>query len=357
MTCGFRAGETSILFGFSSTELPHSFAWLGYYTKSLPQLELLPSISTHSKITSSFSDINPSASFDSWMSIRWTFALVTVYFALGTIVSAYGCQLSAEKPASEKVKGTGNLKSHYAQEEIQQKLRFWGYLMQTTYLTCAGAVMLTDLVFWCILLPFLLGEQFSLTLGDGLFEAEVHCNNDTSNVECFALYNAANQIESVLIGCLHSLNAVFLLLDAALNNLTCAGAVMLTDLVFWCILLPFLLGEQFSLTLLIGCLHSLNAVFLLLDAALNNLPFPWFGFAYFVLWSCLYVSFQWVLHACGFTWWPYPFLELRTPWAPVWYLCLALVHIPCYAIYAVLIKMKHSVLPGLFPRAFVLRSH
>jgi hypothetical protein len=30
--------------------------------------------------------------------------------------------------------------------------------------TCAGAVMLTDIVFWCILVPFLLGEQFHLTL-------------------------------------------------------------------------------------------------------------------------------------------------------------------------------------------------
>jgi len=30
--------------------------------------------------------------------------------------------------------------------------------------TCAGAVMLTDIVFWCILVPFLLGDQFSITL-------------------------------------------------------------------------------------------------------------------------------------------------------------------------------------------------
>ncbi|KAH8517166.1 hypothetical protein H0E87_005204 [Populus deltoides] len=68
---------------------------------------------------------------------------------------------------------------------------------------------------------------------------------------------------------------------------------------------------------LMGCMHSLNAVFLLLDTALNSLPFPWFRLAYFVQWSCLYVIFQWVIHACGFTWWPYPFLELNTPWAPL----------------------------------------
>nr|KAJ0203458.1 hypothetical protein LSAT_V11C500239610 [Lactuca sativa] len=52
---------------------------------------------------------------------------------------------------------------------------------------------------------------------------------------------------------------------------TCAGVVVLTDLVFWCLLLPFQSGDGFQLTLLIGCMHSLNAVFLLLDSALNIL--------------------------------------------------------------------------------------
>lgn len=32
-------------------------------------------------------------------------------------------------------------------------------------------------------------------------------------------------------------------------------------------------------------------------------PFPWFRMAYFVLWSSIYVAFQWILHACGFSWW------------------------------------------------------
>ncbi|CAI9279958.1 unnamed protein product [Lactuca saligna] len=55
------------------------------------------------------------------------------------------------------------------------------------------------------------------------------------------------------------------------NRQTCAGAVVLTDLVFWCLILLFQSGDGFKLTLLIGCMHSLNAVFLLLDSALNNL--------------------------------------------------------------------------------------
>ncbi|KAJ6955786.1 hypothetical protein NC652_007025 [Populus alba x Populus x berolinensis] len=107
---------------------------------------------------------------------------------------------------------------------------------------------------------------------------------------------------------------------------------------------------------LMGCMHSLNAVFLVLDTALNSLPFPWFRLAYFVQWSCLYVIFQWVIHACGFTWWPYPFLELNTPWAPLWYFAMAVIHIPCYGIYALIFKAKNTIFPRLFPRSFE-RSH
>ncbi|KAF5931479.1 hypothetical protein HYC85_032352 [Camellia sinensis] len=134
---------------------------------------------------------------------------------------------------------------------------------------------------------------------------------------------------------------------------TCAGAVMLTDIVFWCLLVPFLLGDKFQLTLLIGCIHSVNAVFLILDSALNSQPFSWYGLAYFVLWSVSYVVFQWILHACGFTWWPYPFLDLSTPWAPLWYIALALVHLPCYGIYVLLMKAKGSIFSRMFPHAFV----
>ncbi|KAF3436590.1 hypothetical protein FNV43_RR23682 [Rhamnella rubrinervis] len=188
---------------------------------------------------------------------EWTFALVIVYFALGTIVSAYGCWLSSNKSPPEngarteflrrdfeEVKGTIRLQSHHAQEAIQERAGFWGYFMLIAFQTSAGAVILTDVVFWCIIVPFISNSHLGLNL-------------------------------------------------------------------------------------LMGCMHTLNAAFLLLDTALNSLPFPWFRLAYFVIWSCAYVIFQWVIHACGSSWWPYPFLELNTPWAPLWYFCLALVHIPC----------------------------
>ncbi|EXB44440.1 hypothetical protein L484_013858 [Morus notabilis] len=164
---------------------------------------------------------------------EWTFALVIVYFGLGIIVSAYGCWLSSNQPHPENEETIDFLRSgieetrtetsnaHKAKEikvgiklqsqEIRKKAGFWGYLMQISFQTCAGAVILTDIVFWCVIVPFLSNARLGL-----------------------------------------------------------------------------------------------------------NLPFPWFRLSYFVLWSCLYVIFQWVIHACGFSWWPYPFLELDTPWAPLW---------------------------------------
>ncbi|KAF5455455.1 hypothetical protein F2P56_025028 [Juglans regia] len=143
---------------------------------------------------------------------EWTFALVMVYFALGTILSAYGCWLSSQTPPSEngasaeflrrdleesrttnfntyrerEIKGTIKPQSHYTEEEIQQRAGFWGYLMQTAYQTCGGAVILTDIVFWGVIVPFLSDAHLGLNM---------------------------------LMGCMHTLNAVFLLVDTSLNSL------------------------------------------------------------------------------------------------------------------------------------------
>ncbi|XP_068302617.1 uncharacterized protein [Pyrus communis] len=223
---------------------------------------------------------------------EWTFTLVMIYFALGTLVSGYGCWLSLNKPPTGNVtrtealrseeeenngtvntygqnanNGTIKLQSQYALEEIQKRTGYWGYLMQIAFQTCAGAIVLTDIVFWCVIVPFLSNAHLGL------------------------------------------------------NTLMC-------------------------------CMHTLNAAFLLLDTTLNSLPFPWFRISYFVLWSCIYIAFQWIIHALGFPWWPYPFLELGTPWAPLWYFCGAAVHIPCYGIFALIIKAKYSLLPKWFPHAF-----
>ncbi|KAM1718398.1 hypothetical protein ACFX11_026112 [Malus domestica] len=201
---------------------------------------------------------------------QWTFALVMLYFGLGTIISAHGCWVGRSSYRDDQIKGKVKPKSNQARNAIQQRAGFFGNLMLIIYQTCAGAVMLTDIVFWCLILPFLTSMEFQLTF-------------------------------------------------------------------------------------LIGAIHALNAVFLIVDTALNRLPFSKLGFAYFALFGVIYISFQWLIHAFGIKWWPYPFLELNTPLAPLWYFGLAVWHIPCYWIYSLIINSKVSILPRLFPRSF-LRS-
>ncbi|XP_050236490.1 uncharacterized protein LOC126686479 [Mercurialis annua] len=212
---------------------------------------------------------------------QWTFALVMLYFSLAIVISGYGCFVFSRTENGEIAEflkrnledsaitngeeGFLKLQNQYGEGAFRVRCGFWGYAMQAIYQTCAGAVILTDVVFWCVLVPF----------------------------------------------------------------------------------------THLELNVLMGCMHSLNAVFLLLDSGLNSLPFPWFRLAYFVLWSCLYIVFQWVIHACGFTWWPYPFLDLDTPWAPIWYFLLAAIHVPCYGIYALIVKSKNTVFSKWSPCTFV----
>ncbi|XP_039047425.1 uncharacterized protein LOC120187902 [Hibiscus syriacus] len=134
---------------------------------------------------------------------------------------------------------------------------------------------------------------------------------------------------------------------------TNAGAVMLTDLIYWCLIFPFLTIEDYTLNFMTVKLHTLNVILLLGDTALNSLWFPWFRISYFVLWTGAFVIFHWILHACVSIWWPYPFLDLSSPNAPLWYGLLAIMHIPCYGIFALIVKTKHYLLSKWFPQSYL----
>uniref|UniRef100_A0A453N534 Uncharacterized protein n=1 Tax=Aegilops tauschii subsp. strangulata TaxID=200361 RepID=A0A453N534_AEGTS len=62
-----------------------------------------------------------------------------------------------------------------------------------------------------------------------------------------------------------------ILTSPALLAQTNAGAVMLTDCVFWFIIFPFLTVKDYSMNFLLIGMHSVNAVFLLGEASLNSL--------------------------------------------------------------------------------------
>ncbi|KAF7136633.1 hypothetical protein RHSIM_Rhsim08G0173700 [Rhododendron simsii] len=216
---------------------------------------------------------------------QWTFTLITLYFGLGSLLSMYGCFQNHNKVGGEETyketfdaeQGTyvknpnaskGGKHSRSDQPlQVRQTAGLWGYIFQIVFQMNAGAVMLTDFVFWLLIVPFLETKDY--------------------------------------------------------------------DLNFWII-----------------NMHTINAVFLLVDTALNCLRFPWFRIAYFFLWTAIYVVFQWIMHACFSFWWPYPFLDLSSPFAPLWYSSVGLMHIPCFGIFVLVMKMKHSLFSKWFPRSY-----
>ncbi|CAN1187446.1 hypothetical protein LINPERPRIM_LOCUS31847 [Linum perenne] len=126
---------------------------------------------------------------------------------------------------------------------------------------------------------------------------------------------------------------------------TSAGAVVLTDSVFWLILYPFLMAVDYKLDFINICMHSVNVIFLLGETILNGMRFPMFRIAYFILWTSIFVVFQWIIHSVISMWWPYPFLDLSSNFAPVWYLGVGVMHIPCYGIFALIVRLKYFCLP------------
>ncbi|KAK6928359.1 hypothetical protein RJ641_006950 [Dillenia turbinata] len=219
---------------------------------------------------------------------QWTFILVTIYFGLGVFLSVYGCLWRGHQEI-----GSGHDIDHFVVDTES------GYYV-----------------------PLPHGEATDLTI---------------------VRHGRVSQIAGF---CSHLLQVIF-----QIN----AGAVMLTDCVYWLIIFPSLTIKEYNLSFMAFNLHSLNAIFLLGDTALNSLRFPWFRISYFVLWTGIYVIFQWIIHACIPIWWPYPFLDLSSPYAALWYAVVALMHIPCFSLFALIVKMKHKLMSRCFPQSYDCR--
>lgn len=132
-----------------------------------------------------------------------------------------------------------------------------------------------------------------------------------------------------------------------------AGAVVLTDCIYWFFIFPFLTIKDYDLNFMTVNMHTSNVILLLGDTVLNSLGFPFFRMAYFILWTGAFVIFQWILHACIPVWWPYPFLDLSLPYAPLWYFLVALLHVPCYGMFSLVIRIKNSLFSKWFSHSYV----
>ncbi|KAK8960244.1 hypothetical protein KSP40_PGU019213 [Platanthera guangdongensis] len=224
---------------------------------------------------------------------QWTFLLVTIYFGLGSLLSIYGCHQYAEV-TDDKI--------DYLVLDAESR-------------------------------PYVTPKDCESANGSPI--AKNPGSNEYLNIQ------KITRLGGHLFQIIYQTNA---------------GAVMLTDFTFWFIIFPFLTSVDFDLDFLQIGMHSLNAVFLICDTALNSLQFPWFRIAYFILWTSFFVIFQWVLHACISLWWPYPFLDLSSARSPIWYLAVAVMHVPCYAFFPLIMKIKHCLILRWFPDSYYLSN-
>ncbi|KAL3835210.1 hypothetical protein ACJIZ3_009946 [Penstemon smallii] len=213
---------------------------------------------------------------------QWTFTLITIYFGLGSLLSVHGCYKYNNRS---------------------------------------------------------LGDTESGSYGSSTIRQNSHVLNSTKGMDL----NQEHPVREIAGFWGYVFQIIF-----QMN----AGAVVLTDTVFWFIIVPFLAIKDYNLNFLIINMHSINAVFLLGETALNSLRFPWFRIGYFFLWTAGYVIFLWIVHARASLWWPYPFLDLSSSFAPLWYSTVAFMHIPCYGIFVLVMKAKHSLLSKKFPRSY-----
>ncbi|KAH7532486.1 hypothetical protein FEM48_Zijuj04G0025000 [Ziziphus jujuba var. spinosa] len=220
---------------------------------------------------------------------QWTFTLVTIYFGCGSLLSIYGC---------------------YQYNKLN-RLRFCRVRTDTEQ----GPYM-----------PLISEESTSI----------------------LRKKNALNlQEDGHTTGLPRTCNYVFEILFQ-MN----AGAVMLTDCVYWVVIFPFITIKDYNLNFMTVNMHTVNAILLLGDTALNCLRVPLFRIYFFVLWTSVYVIFQWIAHAFVSIGWPYPFLDLSSKYAPLWYLLIGVMHLPCYGIFAFIVKLKHDFLSKRFPSSY-----
>ncbi|KAH0911126.1 hypothetical protein HID58_018465 [Brassica napus] len=96
----------------------------------------------------------------------------------------------------------------------------------------------------------------------------------------------------------------------------------------WCVLVHYLPFSHFQRiqSRFFHCNKAFSqAVFLLGETFLNSLWFPLFRISYFVLWTGVFVILQWIVHAC----------------VSFWYAAVGLMHVPCFGVFALIVKLKY----------------
>ncbi|DBA00112.1 TPA: hypothetical protein N0F65_000403 [Lagenidium giganteum] len=136
----------------------------------------------------------------------------------------------------------------------------------------------------------------------------------------------------------------WLRLDLILD--VCLATSLLIGIVVWTILYPWAVrmhDPEKLLNWVSYCQHGINILLLQLDFSCTQHQVSPDALALLIAWPTTYCIFTWIVHGTikrGF--WPYPFLKLDTPTAPIWYAGLLLAHLACFAIVYLCSRLKRS---------------
>ena len=126
------------------------------------------------------------------------------------------------------------------------------------------------------------------------------------------------------------MHAIFILFDI------CFACCFLVATVLWLILYP-LAKQAGTASHLLNPVsytqHGINVLLLSVEFGFNHLQVHPLHAAYLVYWPTTYALFAWIVHGSttrGF--WPYPFMKVREPYSPLWYLGLLVAHLVFFAL-------------------------
>lgn len=126
----------------------------------------------------------------------------------------------------------------------------------------------------------------------------------------------------------------------------CLATSILISVVVWTILYPYAVKMHYPekiLNWISYCQHAFNLVFLQVDFLGTRHTVSFHALPLLIAWPSMYSIFTWFLHgtvAKGF--WPYPFMVVNTPYAPLWYAGLLLAHVVGLAVVYAISRCKSS---------------
>ncbi|KAL8140799.1 hypothetical protein V2J09_006820 [Rumex salicifolius] len=143
---------------------------------------------------------------------QWTFTLVTIYFGLGSLLSMYGCYqyhnkvgingignewIDSEQGNNAALSNGGPKRFNVQgnQNHPPRKIAgFWAYVFQITFQMNAGAVMLTDCVFWFIIVPFLATKNYDINFVSHSTKTD---SKHAHNKCCVSAWRHCNELPAV----------------------------------------------------------------------------------------------------------------------------------------------------------------